>query len=494
MAASPVCTVNGSSTTNGVNVTPSTSVTIALASITGVDTWSLQCTGTDENNTVAAINAGLSVNTATKTASFTAPLNGAAVIFQSQVNSGTSQGKVDPSLTTTFGVYTTSTGDPGRVMALNERLEGNAAFGWITKLNNAIRTSAQPTITGMLVDASSGSVAVGDSICINTIGKATRAIAAALAVCGAVLGTALNAAGPGGFLVVQMDGVLPPSVSGLASFGPVRSNTTTGRLEVVASYQPTDYPIGFSTSNGWVTMVRGLAVGATAPFDFASAPGLVDQFDGNTATVGTWTSLVGTNSVVQATGGNRPTILTSDLNGRNAVNFNGSNQWMETSSWSMSVSTEWTCYAVMSMTGTDSAAGGVIIGSTAGGGTRVSLRRDNSGGSDNGQYRTERTGAASFPTNGVSYPVDMRAAGYRIVAFQARSDATNEMWIDGTSRGTWTNADAPCYNILTIGRFQGGILYSTFKIAYWLNYNSRHDTATVANVHGRLRAIFPSLP
>src|SRR5882762_7247620 len=118
MAVSPICTVNGSSTTNGVNVTPSASVTIALVSTAGVGTWSIQCTSTDETNVVATINASISANFATKTATFTAPANGAALIFQSRVNGGVNQqtGIQDPSLTTTFGVYTTTTGDTGRVV------------------------------------------------------------------------------------------------------------------------------------------------------------------------------------------------------------------------------------------------------------------------------------------------------------------------------------------------------------------------------------------
>lgn len=138
--ASPICRVNGSSTTDGVNVTAGATITVALASTAGASTWTLACIGTDDTNTASAINATIVINSVAKTATFTAPATGSAVIFTSIVNSGISESTnaVDASLTTTFGVYVLTAGGL-RVGAANETTEGSAAYGWSTKLNGIIR-------------------------------------------------------------------------------------------------------------------------------------------------------------------------------------------------------------------------------------------------------------------------------------------------------------------------------------------------------------------
>ena len=138
---SPVCTVNGSSTVNGANVTSPSTVTVALSDPSGVGPWSLVCVGTDELNTTAAINAGISINTATHTATFPAPAQGSALVFQSQVNGGLNgNGTVDPTKTTTFGVFNKS-GNGCRPLAFGETLESNASFGWIADLNQMLRNA-----------------------------------------------------------------------------------------------------------------------------------------------------------------------------------------------------------------------------------------------------------------------------------------------------------------------------------------------------------------
>lgn len=136
---SPNCLVNGSSTINGVDVAASTPYTIALADVAGVKTWSLQCIGTDELLSATTITGGLSINFTTFTATATSPEIGSALIFRSVVNGGrNTNGQDDPLLTTTFGVYVQSVAET-RVGALNETLEGSAAFGWTTKFNAIVR-------------------------------------------------------------------------------------------------------------------------------------------------------------------------------------------------------------------------------------------------------------------------------------------------------------------------------------------------------------------
>ncbi len=137
----PTCTVNATATTNGVDVTASSTVTIALVDTAGVKQWNLSCINTDETNVAATVTAGLTINLVNKTATFTAPAAGSALIFQSKVNNGrNADGTPNPTLTTTFGVYVL-TATSLRVGAFGEKTEGSATFGWVVKVNNMIRNA-----------------------------------------------------------------------------------------------------------------------------------------------------------------------------------------------------------------------------------------------------------------------------------------------------------------------------------------------------------------
>ena len=123
-------------------VAVSAEVTIALADPTGVDVWSIACISGDETANVANINADLVVNAAAKTATFTAPLAGKSLIFESVVNRGVDRfGRPDPSLRSTFKVAV-PTGDGYVVLATNETYEHNAEHGWTGVLNQIIRGGA----------------------------------------------------------------------------------------------------------------------------------------------------------------------------------------------------------------------------------------------------------------------------------------------------------------------------------------------------------------
>lgn len=132
-------------TTNGVDVTPSNVITIALGSTAGVKTWTVSCIGTDDSQVQATINAGLTINAGPATATYTCPVAGTALIFQStvvDVNGVTSS--------TTFGVYTKWFGK--RVGALGEGTEGSAAYGWVLKNNAVVRGEA---VMSLLADFAS---------------------------------------------------------------------------------------------------------------------------------------------------------------------------------------------------------------------------------------------------------------------------------------------------------------------------------------------------
>jgi hypothetical protein len=139
----PACTINSGSVP--ADVSAGSVCNGALAVSTGADFWSISVVGCDEQNSVATIAATLSINTTSKTFSFTAPSSlGSAVILQSVVGQAggglgrDSNNVAQPSFTTTFKVNVkTATG--GRVLAVNERFEQDSTFGWINPVNTAIR-------------------------------------------------------------------------------------------------------------------------------------------------------------------------------------------------------------------------------------------------------------------------------------------------------------------------------------------------------------------
>lgn len=155
MTISAACTVKDGAgspvvTTDGVDVTPANTITIALASVSGVDDWTLLIFGMDETTAEPTV----TVDATTKTATFTAPAAGAAIGFLSKATSRNGRdpatGRGPYSVTETFGVYTLTSGN--RVGFTGETFEGSVDFGWAEKVNALIRAGggggSTPTGTG----------------------------------------------------------------------------------------------------------------------------------------------------------------------------------------------------------------------------------------------------------------------------------------------------------------------------------------------------------
>lgn len=106
------------------------------------------------------------------------------------------------------------------------------------------------------VDAGSPALVPGNCVCLTATGTVTLAVAAALAVANACLGVCITGGVPGATVQVRENGFLSPSISGLGGAGLVRVNPANGLLQIVGSYSGTDYPMGGSTSTGWLTMQR----------------------------------------------------------------------------------------------------------------------------------------------------------------------------------------------------------------------------------------------
>lgn len=127
-------------TTNGVNLSLGSTVSVKLTNPTGVAQWFLEVIGTDELSSAPALTnvnpVSHEVLSPGATVTFTGPtLRGRALLFRSTVTDGFTP------VSTTFAVYTLT--DQGtRVAAAGETLEGNQTFGWSTVVNPLVRTGA----------------------------------------------------------------------------------------------------------------------------------------------------------------------------------------------------------------------------------------------------------------------------------------------------------------------------------------------------------------
>lgn len=139
----------------------------------------------------------------------------------------------------------------------------NGGYLTLTRPSGVVTNTSIGQVSYQL-DASSASVTKGQCVCIKPgTGNVTLANAAALALCGAVLGIAMSNVAPGATFMVAIESFVPNSVTGLGAgaVSPVRCNTTTSLLERVASFGTSDYPVGYAAGNGDVTEVRGIVVG-----------------------------------------------------------------------------------------------------------------------------------------------------------------------------------------------------------------------------------------
>lgn len=126
-------------TSAGNNVTPGNTVTIKLID-TSANSWSIACITTDELSVAATVSAALTIDSVLNTATFTAPAAGRAYRFKSIVNGGIGpDGTALPSYSTTFVIYTLLNGE--RVVAADETTEGDASFGWLSRVNGRLRNN-----------------------------------------------------------------------------------------------------------------------------------------------------------------------------------------------------------------------------------------------------------------------------------------------------------------------------------------------------------------
>lgn len=335
-------------------------------------------------------------------------------------------------------------------------------------------------------------LSVGDVVCVTSDGKATLANAAALALAGTPLGVVIDGGSTNSNIIVQVDGLLQPSqTGGIAAFGPVDVDPTTGHLRVlVAPYPPLAYPMGNCNAQGYVTMARSPQLVPVAPPTYASLGGLIADYNANTLAGSAGTALAAWadsspnhQDLVQATVGARPTLLTNAIYGKNAVRFDGIAQSMRCANLVIN-SREMTIYFVMS------------------------LRTEGTGGfvfeyniSDTGMNHPGSTGYPNIvrEVGAAGYILDVARAGYAIRSAQFRDDNSNELFYQGVSRATFTNAHlVPANGPFEVGAHANNSgLWAPIDVARILIYNGKHATAgTGKTVYNLLAAEygFAALP
>lgn len=115
------------------------------------------------------------------------------------------------------------------------------------------------------LDGASPALVAGDVFCLGstTSGSVTLATPAMMSTAGIVLGIALQAAAAGSKVRGAIGGLVSARFTALAAGAAgVARLSTAGRVEVVSSYVPGDYPLGFVDLAGWLTLVRAYPVGS----------------------------------------------------------------------------------------------------------------------------------------------------------------------------------------------------------------------------------------
>lgn len=339
-------------------------------------------------------------------------------------------------------------------------------------------TPPEPVEEDVIISAiANTTLAVGDCACIAPDGRVTLAVSAALTLAGGVLGVVTVGGGVGATVKIQVDGKLDPPNSTVTSFGPVDCDPATGHQRVVTVFAPDSYPLGFSNAAGYTTMCRGLALNTHGSYAYGQDGGLVADYNADLETAGalaTWTDRTATgNHLVQATGANQPIIVAGVLNGKKVLRFDGTNDYMSKASFALNAN-EFTAYVVSSLAAVGSNpmaiyySSGACIVNCAG---------------TSGQPSISRTGGVA------TYSHNIVGEGFAIRSSQMRNDGTNELFYQGVSRATATDATAIPTSGAAIGigaLANGAGFWMQGDIARILIYNKRHTPAVRMAIEAQL--------
>ncbi len=107
------------------------------------------------------------------------------------------------------------------------------------------------------VDPDAGALQAGDVVVKRPgaqEGALVRAEPAALADAGVALGIVITPAPPGGFALVALWGLVPPTITGLGYQKGEARVSAAGRAELVGALDTNDYPLGLVDPKGWLLL------------------------------------------------------------------------------------------------------------------------------------------------------------------------------------------------------------------------------------------------
>ena len=144
--------------------------------------------------------------------------------------------------------------------AADRRYIDNQVRGCQRHLVDSLLSGA--VVAWMMLDAGGSGGDAGDVVCLASnasVRSIVKATAANLATGKGAMGVQLESGAAGAKVRVAVGGSVQPSITGLASgaAGYARINTTTGKVERVASYSPGDYPLGPIDDAGNLALVPG---------------------------------------------------------------------------------------------------------------------------------------------------------------------------------------------------------------------------------------------
>jgi len=163
--------------------------------------------------------------------------------------------------------------DPALVM------DANYKFGRVDRryIDDQIRAIEQLLVDDLIsgkhaswytLSGASEAVIAGDTVCLSgDSGYVSKSDSGLLGTVHSALGVVVQAASPGGKVLVAFGGTLSPTITGLGeNAGYVRVDPSTSRCELVSSISVGDYILGTADEAGWMHIMSSPALGSSTVY------------------------------------------------------------------------------------------------------------------------------------------------------------------------------------------------------------------------------------
>lgn len=216
---------------------------------------------------------------------------------------------------------------------------------------------------------------------------------------------------------------------------------------------------------------------SSSGYPYNQGGGLAADYNADLEAVGalaTWTDRSGSgNHLAQAVGAKQPTVVAGVINGKKVVRTDGVDDFMAKIGFVLGAN-EFSAYVVASLAAVGS--NSIILG------YNLNIVVVGHNGATGNPSLTRGVGTVTYATN-------VAGAGFALRSSQSRNDGTNELFYQGASRGSVSDATA----ILTtgvnldMGALNGGAgFFFQGDIARILIYNKRHTTVVRSQIETQL--------